>query len=62
LTELFFEKFVKKGKTKVVHHSSRESEKLFLFLNLHPTRKEFDCPDVFIAARRRAPDENSKFS
>jgi hypothetical protein len=31
-------------------------------LNLHPTRIEFDCPDVFVAARCRTPDENIKFS
>jgi hypothetical protein len=31
-------------------------------LNLHPTRIEFDCPDVFVAARHRAPVENIKFN
>jgi hypothetical protein len=35
-------------------------EKLFSFLNLHPTRIEFDSPDVFVAVSRRAIDENIK--
>jgi hypothetical protein len=42
--------------------SSLEPEKLFSFLNLHPTRIEFDCPDVVVTARRRDPDKNIKFS
>jgi hypothetical protein len=29
-------------------NSSFELEKLFSFLNLHPTRIEFDCPDVLL--------------
>jgi hypothetical protein len=48
-------KFLTKGKTLL------ESKNLFSFLNLHPTRIEIDCTDVFVAASRRA-DENIKFS
>jgi hypothetical protein len=40
---------------------SLELEKLFSFLNLYPTWIEFDCPDVFVAAKRHASDENIKF-
>jgi hypothetical protein len=45
-----------KGKTTLIHHFIRKAILIF------ESAKGFDCRDVFVTARRRAPDENIKFS